>query len=182
MRRSSRSTPRSVRDGRPRRSSRSGPGGSSSGTRQRPQPSCARRPRSTSDGRSLPSERFAKRAERELRREVLIEPLAELGLVAANGPNDPEPSLVVEAGRVVEIDGRRESGWDALDHFIARHGIDPKIAVEANALEDTGIARMLVDVDVPSVHVFRLWHVLAPARLASIISLCAPVEIIVALK
>jgi propanediol dehydratase large subunit len=130
----------------------------------------------------LPSERFAKRAERELRREILIEPLAELGLVAANGPNDPEPSLVVEDGRVVEIDGRRENEWDALDHFIARHGIDPEIALEANALEDTAIARMLVDVDVPRGELVRLSNGLTPARLARIISLLDPVEMMFALK
>ena len=40
----------------------------------------------------------SRREQRELRREVLIEPLAELGLVAMNGPNDPEPSLVIEDG------------------------------------------------------------------------------------
>src|SRR4051794_30808329 len=150
--------------------------------RRRRQPSCARRPRSTSDGRSLPSERFDKRAERELRREVLIEPLAELGLVAANSPNDPEPSLVVEDGRVVEIDGRRDPEWDALDHFIARHGIDATIAVEANALEDAAIARMLVDVDVPRADLVRLSNGLTPARLARVISLLDPVEMMFALK
>jgi len=70
------------------------------------------------------SDRFVAREQRELRRELLIEPLAELGLVAMNGPNDPEPSLVVEGGHVVELDGRREEEWDALDHFIVRHGLD----------------------------------------------------------
>ena len=68
------------------------------------------------------------REERELRREVLIEPLAELGLVAFDGPNDPEPSLVIEDGRVVELDGRRREDWDALDHFIARSGLDLEVA------------------------------------------------------
>ena len=65
------------------------------------------------------SERFAARAARDVRREVLIEPLAELGLVAFDGPNDPEPSLVIEDGRVVELDGRAEADWDVLDHFLA---------------------------------------------------------------
>ena len=51
------------------------------------------------------SARFAARAERDVRREVLIEPLAELGLVAFDGPNDPTPSLVIEGGRVVEKTG-----------------------------------------------------------------------------
>jgi propanediol dehydratase large subunit len=96
------------------------------------------------DGRS---ERFVKREQRELRREVLIEPLAELGLVAMNGPNDPAPSLLIEDGRVVELDGRRPEDWDTLDHFVVRYGLDLDIAREAAAL-DAGVARMLVDVDV----------------------------------
>ena len=49
--------------------------------------------------RSLRSERFQQREQRELRREVLIGPLAELGLVAMDGPNDPTPSLVVAVTR-----------------------------------------------------------------------------------
>src|SRR4051794_31754184 len=94
------------------------------------------------------SERFVSREQRELRRELLIEPLAELGLVAMNGPNDPEPSLVVEDDRVVELDGRREQDWDALDHFVVRYGLDLDVAADAAALDDAQIARMLVDVDV----------------------------------
>src|SRR5206468_11048732 len=93
-------------------------------------------------------ERFRQREDRELRREVLIEPLAELGLVAMDGPNDPEPSLVVENGRIVEIDGRRAPDWDSLDHFLARHGLDSGVAHETAALADGAIARMLVDIDV----------------------------------
>ena len=53
-----------------------------------------------------PSARFASRAAKELRRELLVTPLPELGLVAANGPNDPEPELVIEDGIVVRMDGR----------------------------------------------------------------------------
>ena len=74
------------------------------------------------------SDRFLAREERELRRELLIEPLAELGLVAMNGPNDPEPSLELADGRVVELDGRREEDWDALDHFVVRYGLDLHVA------------------------------------------------------
>ena len=94
------------------------------------------------------SDRFVAREQRELRRELLIEPLAELGLVAMNGPNDPEPSLTIEQGRVVELDGRREEDWDALDHFVVRYGLDLDVAREAAELDDAEIARMLVDVDV----------------------------------
>ena len=53
--------------------------------------------------------RFGARAERELRRELIISPMPELGLVAANGPDDPEPELVVADG-VVAPDGRPRRG------------------------------------------------------------------------
>ena len=74
------------------------------------------------------SARFVAREERELRREVLIEPLAELGLVAMDGPNDPEPSLVIVDGEIVELDGRPRDDWDALDHFVAGCGLDLEVA------------------------------------------------------
>jgi propanediol dehydratase large subunit len=130
----------------------------------------------------LRSERFRKREERELRREVLIEPLAELGLVAMDGPNDPEPSLVLDGDRVVEIDGRREPEWDALDHFLARHGLDPDVAREAAGLDDAAIARMLVDVDAPRSKLVRLSRGLTPARLARVVTRLDPVELMFALK
>jgi propanediol dehydratase large subunit len=131
------------------------------------------------DGRSA---RFAAREQRELRREPLIEPLVELGLVAMDGPNDPEPSLVVEDGRIVELDGRRADTWDALDHFVVRYGLDLDVAAEAAGLDDREIARMLVDVDVPRAQLVRLSRGLTPARHAAVISLLDPVELMFALK
>ncbi len=128
------------------------------------------------------SRRFSERAARELRREVLIEPLAELGLVAFDGPNDPEPSLVVEGGRVVELDGRRAEEWDVLDHFVARSGIDVEVAEETAKLADREIARRLVDVDVPRAELVRLSRGLSPARLARIAAMLDPVELMFALK
>ena len=76
------------------------------------------------------SRRFADRAERELRRETLIAPDAALGLVAMDGPNDPQPSLVVEDGVVVELDGRARDDFDVIDFFLADHGLDLDAAAE----------------------------------------------------
>src|SRR5437660_1535074 len=99
-----------------------------------------------------------------------------------NGPNDPEPSLVVEDGRVVELDGRREQDWDALDHFVVRYGLDLDAGREAAALDDPEIARMLVDVDVPRADLVRLSRGLTPARLARIVAMLDPVELMFAMK
>src|SRR5262245_9275150 len=110
------------------------------------------------------SSRFAAREERELRRELLIAPHPELGLVAMNGPNDPEPGLEVEDGRVVALDGRSETAFDALDSFIARHGFDLEVVEEAMALDEHDLARRLVDVDVSSEGLVRLGCGIASAR------------------
>jgi propanediol dehydratase large subunit len=112
---------------------------------------------------------------------VLIEPLAALGLVAFDGPNDPAPSLVVEDGRVVELDGRRTADWDVLDHFLAAR-LDLGVASEAAGLDDTRIARQLVDVDVHRAELVRLSRGLTPARLARVIGMLDPVELMFALK
>jgi propanediol dehydratase large subunit len=141
---------------------------------------------STPSEACLPSEersaRYVAREQRGVRREVLIEPLAELGLVAMDGPNDPEPSLVVEDGEVVAIDGRDRESWDALDHFIASFGLDLEVARGAVELSDADIARKLVDVDVTRGELVRLSRGLTPARLARVIGMLDPVELMFALK
>src|SRR2546430_14336938 len=128
------------------------------------------------------SRRFVEREQRDLRRELLITPHPELGLVAMDGPNDPEPGLRVEDGRVVFLDGRSEDEFDALDHFIARHGIDIDVAAEAMALDDTELARRLVHVDVSREELVRLARGLTPARLARVVALLDPVEMMFALR
>jgi propanediol dehydratase large subunit len=99
-----------------------------------------------------------------------------------DGPNDPEPSLAVEDGRVVEIDGCREEDFDVIDHFLARYGIDLDAAAEASSLPDDEIARRLVDVDCPRDELVRLSKGLTPARLQRVVSRLDPVEMMFALK
>ena len=69
-----------------------------------------------------------------------------------------------------------------LDHFVARYGIDLDVAAEAAALDDAEIARRLVDVDVPRAELVRLSRGLTPARLARVIAMLDPVELMFALK
>jgi propanediol dehydratase large subunit len=128
------------------------------------------------------SERFTSRERRELRREVLISPFPELGLVAMDGPNDPEPGLELADGRVVAMDGRHEEDFDVIDRFVARYGLDLAVAAEASGLSDDEIARRLVDVDVPRADLVRLSRGLTPARLARVVSRLDPVELMFALK
>ncbi|MGH3110911.1 MAG: propanediol/glycerol family dehydratase large subunit [Gaiellaceae bacterium] len=128
------------------------------------------------------SRRFAARDERNLHREILVSPHAALGLVAAGGPNDPEPELVVEDGAVVRMDGRATADFDVIDRFVVAHGLDLEVAPEAMALDDAELARMLVDVGVARAELVRLARGLTPAKLARVIGLLDPVELMLALK
>jgi propanediol dehydratase large subunit len=128
------------------------------------------------------SKRFAARARRDLALEPLVSPLPELGLVAANGPNDPEPELAVVDGRVVRMDGRDASQFDVIDRFIVAHGLDLEVACEAMALADLELARRLVDIGVSRDELVRLSRGLTPAKLARVIGLLDPVELMLALK
>jgi propanediol dehydratase large subunit len=96
----------------------------------------------------------------------------ELGLVAMRSPYDPEPSLVVRDGVVVELDGKAAEDFDVIDEFIARYGLDLQTAPEAMALADTTLARMAVDVNAPRAEVVRLIGGTLPSSPAS--SRCSP--------
>ena len=49
---------------------------------------------------------------------------ARLGLIALHSPADPQPSLRIDGGVVVELDGRARGDFDTIDAYIADHGID----------------------------------------------------------
>jgi len=128
------------------------------------------------------SRRFISREGRELQSETLVSPLPELGLVAAGGPLDPAPELVVEDGVVTRMDGRAAADFDVIDRFVVAHGLDLESAMEAMALDDSELALMLVEVGVPRTELVRLARGLTPAKLARVIGLLDPVELMLALK
>jgi propanediol dehydratase large subunit len=112
--------------------------------------------------------RSAVLAERDINKETFVEPWPEAGLIVADGPNDPGPSLRVEGGRVVEMDGRARADFDVLDAFIADHFLDLGVAEEAMRTPSERIARMLVDINVTAGEVRRLALGCTPAKLCDV--------------
>lgn len=100
----------------------------------------------------------------------------DLGLVAMRSPHDPEPSLVLRDGQVVEMDGKAAADFDVIDEFIARCGLDLAVAPEAMAMSDAELARKTVDLNVPRAEVVRLIGGTTPAKLARVIAVLTPVE------
>ena len=104
-----------------------------------------------------------------------------LGLIALRSPADPEPSLVVRDGRVVELDGTAEEDFDTIDAFLAAHGFDLGVAEEAMSLPDTAFARLAASPDVPRAEVIRLAAGATPAMLARVLARLRPAVLTLAM-
>jgi len=108
-------------------------------------------------------------------------PDANLGLVAFNSPHDPQPSLTVHDGAVIEMDGKTSDQFDTIDEFIALHGLDLTIAPEAMAIDSLSFARDLVDTNVPRSQLVALASGMTPAKLADVLSKLNAAELVIAM-
>jgi propanediol dehydratase large subunit len=127
------------------------------------------------------SRRFELLEQRDINKETFVEPWPEAGLTVADSPYDPQPSLRVENGQVVELDGRARSDFDTLDFFIADHGIDLNAAEAAMATPSEMFARMLVDINVPRERIRQLVGGCTPAKLVEIIRHMSVLEMMMGL-
>lgn len=126
--------------------------------------------------------RFRVRDERPINRETFIQEWPDLGLIIHSSPHDPAPSLCIEHGRIVEMDGRAETEFDLVDWFIATHAISLDAAEEAMRIDSLELARMSVDMNVPREEVSRLAGGCTPARLVEVVKHLNTVEMMMALQ
>ena len=127
------------------------------------------------------SKRFEKLAQRPVNCETFIKPWPEVGLIAVDSPLDPSPSLKIEDGVVVEMDGVRREEFDLIDHFIARHALNLEVAERAMARPSGEIARMLVDINVPRATILEVASGCTPAKLVEIAQQMSVLEMMMGL-
>jgi propanediol dehydratase large subunit len=108
-------------------------------------------------------------------------PAPELGLVAFQSPGDPAPSISIIDGKVVEMDGRARESFDAIDEFIALHGIDIAIAEHAMSIDSLEFARRLVNPDESREDLVRLAAGMTPAKLAEVLGSLNAAELVMAM-
>lgn len=101
----------------------------------------------------------------------------EAGFSTFQSPFDPEPSIRIENGKIIEIDGKTEDQFDILDAYIVAHHLDIDVADEAMAMDPVHIARLLVDINVPREELERLARGMTPAKLVSVVSSMSALEI-----
>ena len=123
------------------------------------------------------SKRFEYLDQRPVNQDGYIKEWAEVGLIAMNSPFDPKPSIKIENGVVVEMDGKCRDNFDMLDIFIADYAIDLDRAEEAMAKDSLEIARMLVDINVTRDEVLYYTTAVTPAKLTEIVGNLSVLEV-----
>ena len=128
------------------------------------------------------SKRFETLDERAVTEDGFVNEWPEVGFVAMESPNDPEPSVTVEDGEIVEMDGKDREDFDFIDRFIADYAINVENAEEAVGLDSESFARDLVDINVPRDEIVELSTAMTPAKLCEVVNYLDTAEIIMAMK
>jgi propanediol dehydratase large subunit len=106
-----------------------------------------------------------------------VEEWPEKGLVAMESDFDPRPSVRVEDGRIVELDGKARADFDFMDTFIADHAIDVETTEASMAIPSDEIARMLITPNISRRDVLAVTRGLTPAKILDVVKLMNVVEI-----
>ena len=69
----------------------------------------------------MKSKRFEVLSQRPVNQDGYVKEWVEEGFIAMESPQDPKPSLKIEGGRIVELDGKRREDFDLIDTFIANY-------------------------------------------------------------
>jgi propanediol dehydratase large subunit len=115
------------------------------------------------------SKRFEVLDQRPVNQDGYVKEWPEVGMIAMNSPFDPTPSIKIENGVVVEMDGKCRDEFDMLDVFIADYAIDLSFAEEAMAKDSLEIARMLCDINVTRNEVLKYTVAITPAKLVEVV-------------
>ncbi|TZE82997.1 propanediol/glycerol family dehydratase large subunit [Calorimonas adulescens] len=128
------------------------------------------------------SKRFEILEKRDVNKDGFVKDWPEVGLIAIGSPNDPKPSVKVENGKIVEMDGKPREQFDFIDAFIADHSINIENTVKAMSMDSLEIARMLTDVNVPRSEIIKITTALTPAKLVDVVDKLNVVEMMMALQ
>ncbi|WP_322152392.1 propanediol/glycerol family dehydratase large subunit, partial [Paratractidigestivibacter sp.] len=128
------------------------------------------------------SKRFEVLNERPIHKDGFVTEWPEVGFVATESPNDPVPSIKVQNGIVVEMDGKTRDQFDMIDVFIADTAIRLDNAEKAMATPSLDIARMMVDINVSRDQVLDYTLSCTPAKLTEITNQLNIVEIMMAIQ
>ena len=106
----------------------------------------------------------------------------EMGFIAMKSPYDPTPSVKVEDGKIVELDGRSREDFDFIDQFIADYAINIDRAEKSMSVSSLEIARMIVDIHVSRKEILELISGITPAKMAEVMNHLNVVELMMGMQ
>lgn len=106
----------------------------------------------------------------------------EMGFAAMSSPYDPEPSVRVENGKIVELDEKKREDFDFIDQFIADYAINIELAERSMSVPALDIARMIVDIHVSRKEILTLISGITPARMTEVINHLNVVELMMGMQ
>ncbi|ARF18020.1 propanediol/glycerol family dehydratase large subunit [Sporosarcina ureae] len=128
------------------------------------------------------SKRFQVLEDRPVNKDGFVHEWPEQGFIAMSSPDDPLPSVKIQDGRIIELDGKLRKDFDMLDQFIADYTIDIKSTVQMMNMESLDIARKLVDINVSRAEVLAVVKGLTPAKVVEVLNQLNVVEMMMALQ
>ena len=119
---------------------------------------------------------------RPVNKDGFIDEWPEMGFVAMKSPYDPKPSIRIENGKIMELDGKERKDFDFLDQFIADYAIRIDRAEQSMGISSVNIARKIVDINVSRKEVLELVSGITPAKMAEVINQLNVVEMMMGMK
>lgn len=130
----------------------------------------------------MKSKRFEALAKRPVNQDGFVKEWIEEGFIAMESPNDPKPSIKIVNGVVTELDGKPQSSFDLIDHFIARYGINLAHAEKVMKMDSIKLANMLCDPNVSRRTIVPLTTAMTPAKIVEVVSHMNVVEMMMSMQ
>lgn len=130
----------------------------------------------------MKSKRFEELAKRPVNQDGFVDEWIDEGLIAMQSPNDPKPSLKIENGIVVELDGKKKEDFDLIDSYIATYGINLEKAEEVMNIPSNELAQKIISPTIPREEIVELTTSATPAKINEVLGFMNVVEMMMAVQ
>lgn len=130
----------------------------------------------------MKSKRFEELAKRPVNQDGFVDEWIDEGLIAMQSPNDPKPSLKIENGNVIELDGKRKEDFDLIDSYIATYGINLERAEEVMNIPSNELAQKIINPNIPREEIVELTTSATPAKINEVLGYMNVVEMMMAVQ
>ena len=130
----------------------------------------------------MKSKRFEALRNRPINKDGFVLEWEEVGFIAMNSSQDPKPSIKIEDGKIVELDGKKREEFDSIDTFIANYGINIEKTKDVMAMASKKLSNLLCDPNVSRKELVQLTTAMTPAKAVQVLGYMNVVEMMMAMQ